>query len=59
MTTWGISSDGSTSWQPIQLRYSVWDLGLSRWDTDQTESFWDVTPSTTYTPAADGTTVWA
>jgi len=58
MTTWNQSPDGSTGWQPIQLRYSVWDLGLTRWDTDHTESFWDVSPSSSYITEAGGTTVW-
>ena len=58
MTNWVDASDGDTIYFPIELRYSVWDSGLSRWDTDQTESIWDFGSATDYTVTVDGTTVW-
>lgn len=59
MTTWTQTSDGTTNWDLIELRYSTWDYGTSRWDTDLTESIWDFAGATTYVTEAGGTTVWS
>lgn len=58
MTTWTNASDGSTGWNVNALRYTTWDFGATRWDTDTVETFWDLGISTQFTTATDGTTVW-